>query len=154
MPYLVDGNNVMGQRVGWHRDKAGARKRLIQDLARFLAARKAKVTVVFDGSPDTDFPEGSRYKSVRILYARAGSDADSRVKDLIRRSTNKRNLIVVSSDRELAAVAAGQGARVVPSGKFRKMLNEAIAASPDKPAQSDRIDIDEWLDYFERSEMN
>jgi len=154
MPYLVDGNNVMAQRVGWHRDKAGARRRLIQDLARFLAARKVKVTVVFDGSPDTDFPEGSRYKSVRILYARAGSDADSRVKELVRRSTNKRDLILVSSDRELAAAAAGQGARVVPSGKFRKMLNEAIAEGPEKPAQTDQIDIDEWLDYFERSETN
>lgn len=154
MPYMVDGNNVMAQRVGWHRDKAGARRRLIQDLARFLAARKVKVTVVFDGSPDTDLPEGSRYKSVRILYARAGSDADSRIKDLIRRSTSKRDLILVSSDRDLAAFAAGQGARVIPSGQFRKMLNEAIAASPEKPAQSDQIDIDEWLDYFERSETN
>jgi hypothetical protein len=23
MAYLVDGNNVMGQRVGWHKDKRG-----------------------------------------------------------------------------------------------------------------------------------
>ena len=37
MPYLVDGNNVMAQTVGWHRDRAAARKRLIRDLARFHA---------------------------------------------------------------------------------------------------------------------
>ena len=43
MSYLVDGNNVMAQRVGWHRDKAGARRRLLGELARF--AREAGVTV-------------------------------------------------------------------------------------------------------------
>jgi chloramphenicol 3-O-phosphotransferase len=43
MSYLIDGNNVMAQRVGWHRDKPGARRRLLEELARF--AREAGVTV-------------------------------------------------------------------------------------------------------------
>jgi hypothetical protein len=34
--YLVDGNNVMGQRVGWHRDKPAAAARLIEELGRAL----------------------------------------------------------------------------------------------------------------------
>ena len=51
MSYLVDGNNVMAQRVGWHRDKAGARRGLLDELARFAAAKRARVTVVFDGAP-------------------------------------------------------------------------------------------------------
>ena len=69
MPYVVDGNNVMAQTVGWHRDRAGARRRLIYDLVRFIAVQRVKLNVVFDGAPDDEFPEGRIYKGVRILYA-------------------------------------------------------------------------------------
>ena len=55
MPYLIDGNNVMAQIVGWHRDKGLARRRLIHDLVRFVAVNRTKVTVVFDGAADADF---------------------------------------------------------------------------------------------------
>ncbi|MEJ2717133.1 MAG: NYN domain-containing protein [Deltaproteobacteria bacterium] len=115
MPYLVDGNNVMAQTVGWHRDRAAARKRLIRDLARFVAIRKVKVRVVFDGSPDDEFPEGRKYKSVLVLYAKQGSDADSRIKGLVDKSTNKRDITVVSSDKALGSYVAGRGAKVLTS---------------------------------------
>ena len=52
MPYLIDGNNVMAQRVGWHKDKRAARRRLLEDLARFGASHGARIAVVFDGAPD------------------------------------------------------------------------------------------------------
>jgi predicted RNA-binding protein with PIN domain len=154
MPYLIDGNNVMAQIVGWRQDKGGARKRLIHSLARFVAVRRAKVTVVFDGPQDTEFPEGAKYKSVRVLYARPGSDADSRIKDLIKKSTNKRDLILVTSDKPLGGFAAHQGARVMSSGQFRKLLDESAAAGPEKPSQTQQVDIDEWLEFFKRSDKN
>ncbi|MBI4963526.1 MAG: NYN domain-containing protein [Desulfomonile tiedjei] len=154
MPYLIDGNNVMAQTIGWHKDKVAARRNLIHSLAKFLAVRKAKVTVVFDGPQDAEFPEGSKYKSVKILYAHPGSDADSRIKDLVKKSTNKRDLILVSSDKALGGFVAHQGARVMPSGQFRKLLEEAAAMSPTKPMQTEHIDIDDWLDFFKRSDKN
>ena len=52
MSYLVDGNNVMGQRVGWHRDRAGARRRLVDELQRFARRSGDRIEVVFDGVPD------------------------------------------------------------------------------------------------------
>jgi len=148
MPYLVDGNNVMAQIVGWHTDKAAARRRLIQNLARFLAARKVKVKVVFDGSPDEEFPEGVKYKSVHVLYARPGSDADTRIQELIRKSSSKRDLIVVTSDRALAAFARRQGAKVVPSGQFRKMMREALGADAEETAPDQPINVEDWMNYF------
>ncbi len=84
MHYLVDGNNVMAQTVGWHKDKRAARKSLIRDLSRFIAVHRAKIKVVFDGRPDEEFPDGTKYRSVQILYARYGSDADSRIKEIVR----------------------------------------------------------------------
>jgi hypothetical protein len=36
MAYIVDGNNVMGQTPGWHRDKSKSRRALLQKLAGFV----------------------------------------------------------------------------------------------------------------------
>jgi predicted RNA-binding protein with PIN domain len=153
MPYLVDGNNVMAQTVGWHRDKAVARRRLIHELARFLAVHRVKLKVIFDGVPDDEFPEGCKFKSVHILYARPGSDADSRIKDIVRKSSFKRDMIVVSSDRDLASHAKNQGAKVISSGQFRVMLEEAAkTAIPADKAGVGAVDVDEWLDFFNKSE--
>jgi len=150
MPYVVDGNNVMAQSVGWHRDKAGARRRLIHDLVRFIAVRRVKLKVVFDGAPDEEFPEGLKYKGVHILYARPGSDADSRIMDLVGKSSHKRDLIVVSSDKALVSFANHQGARTISSGKFRRLLEDTAkaAGSMEKSGREESVDVEEWLEFF------
>lgn len=145
MPYLVDGSNVMAQTVGWHRDKASARKRLIRDTARFVASTRAKVTLVFDGAPDEDFPDGTTHRSVRILYSRPNEDADTRIVELVRTARSKRELVVVTSDRQLASSVRTEGARVIRSGEFRTMLSDTICEETEKP---DADDVDRWLEVF------
>jgi len=154
MPYIVDGNNVMAQTVGWHRDKAAARRRLIHDLVRFVALQRVKLKVVFDGAPDEEFPEGRKFKGVHILYARPGSDADSRIKELVSKASYKRDLVAVSSDRALASFIQHQGARVISSGRFRGLLAECLkqGSSREKSGQGDRVDVEEWLEFFKKSE--
>jgi predicted RNA-binding protein with PIN domain len=150
MHYIVDGNNVMAQTVGWHKDKRAARRKLIRELTRFVGAHRTNVKVVFDGLPDELFLDDIRYKSVHILYSGPGADADSRIKDLVRTSSYKRDIVVVSSDRDLASFARKQGTKVISSGKFRKMLNEAQKV--DRPesdsAHQPSADVEEWLEYF------
>jgi predicted RNA-binding protein with PIN domain len=150
MPYMVDGNNVMAQTVGWHRDKAGTRRRLIHDLVRFVASKRVKLKVVFDGAPDEEFPEGMKYKGVHILYARPGSDADSRIMELVDRASNKRDLVVVTSDRALALFVKHRGARTMRSGEFRRLLEDSPKpASPmEKSGNGNSVDVEEWLEFF------
>ena len=148
MPYVVDGNNVMAQIVGWHRDKPRARRRLIHDLVRFIAVRRVKLKVVFDGAPDEEFPEGLKYKGVRILYARPGSDADSRIMDLVGKSSHKRDLIVISSDKALVSFVNHQGARTLSSGKFRRLLEVTAKVAMEKSGRGESVDVDEWLEFF------
>jgi predicted RNA-binding protein with PIN domain len=149
MSYLIDGNNVMAQRVGWHRDKPGARRRLLGELARF--AREAGVTVeaVFDGAPDEFFPDGSYFMGVRVFYAERGRDADARIKGLVEASRERRTLKVVTSDRALADYVRRCGAEVIRSGEFRRRLDAAPAAPEEK--QSDGVkesELGEWMYYF------
>ena len=95
MSYLVDGNNVMGQRVGWHKDKPGARRRLLTELSRFARAAGVTLDVVFDGAPEEFFPDGSLFMGVRVYYAARGSNADERIKALVEASCERRTLLVV-----------------------------------------------------------
>ncbi|HXG64308.1 MAG TPA: NYN domain-containing protein [Blastocatellia bacterium] len=150
MPYIVDGNNVMGQTPGWHRDKARARRRLLEDLAAFARAKKARVTVVFDGAPDREAPEASAFRGVKVLYANPGSDADSRIERLVETSADRRGLTVVTSDRHLAFTVRARGASVMRSGEFRRQMAEAITSRP--VAEDGEVfetgNVNEWMRYF------
>jgi predicted RNA-binding protein with PIN domain len=150
MSYIVDGNNVMGQTPGWHRDKANARRQLVEQLAEFARLKKARVTVVFDGEPDRLMPDSSAYRGVKVLYAERGSNADARIERLVESALNARGLTVVTSDKQLAFLVRARGARVVRSGEFRKQMGEAFAARPTiaDGEQTEIGNVDEWLRYF------
>jgi predicted RNA-binding protein with PIN domain len=121
--YLVDGNNVMGQRVGWHRDKAGARRRLLAELTELAREVGEPVDVVFDGLPDDDHPDGSTVGGVRVYYAGRGSDADTRIRRLVEDAPEREGLKVVTSDRRLAEDVRRHGVQVIRSGQLRRRLD-------------------------------
>jgi predicted RNA-binding protein with PIN domain len=149
--YVIDGNNVIGGRVGWYRDKPGSRRLLLHDLARLARVKKLRLNVVFDGAPDPQFPDGSSYRGVRIFYARLGSDADSRVVEMVEAERNKKSLVVVTSDRKLTSRVRASGARVLRSGEFRRMLDEIAENATDQEADTPKIkddEMSEWLRYF------
>ncbi|HZI19187.1 MAG TPA: NYN domain-containing protein [Pyrinomonadaceae bacterium] len=156
MSYLVDGNNVMGQRIGWHRDKAGARRRLLEELARFARSARVSVAVVFDGAPDEHFPDGSSFMGVRVHYAARGSDADSRIKQMVEASRERRTLKVITSDRALADYVRLCGAEVIRAGEFRRRLDEADAGGAGGRGGSTATghegvrpaELEEWMHYF------
>ena len=150
MPYLVDGNNVMAQRVGWHRDKPKARRGLMDELAQFARGARVRVSVVFDGAPEQHFGDGASYQGVRVFYAERGSNADERIKQMVENARERRTLIVVTSDRQLADYVRRCGAQVLRSGEFRKKMEAASI----KGAQQDNDEVpaggklDEWMRYF------
>ena len=151
MSYLIDGNNVMAQRVGWHRDKPGARRALMDDLARFALGRRARVEVVFDGAPEKHFADGASYKGIRVFYAERGSNADERIKQLVEQSRERRTLLVVTSDRALADYVRRCGAQVIRSGEFRKRMEEAATADNSRQEADDPSvngELNEWMRYF------
>ena len=156
MAYIVDGNNVMGQTPGWHRDKPGSRQRLLRELAAFVAATRARVTVVFDGAPEDGVPDGATFRGVKVYYPGRGSDADSVIERLVAGSRDRRGLLVVTSDRQLAAECRDLGARVVRSGEFRKQMASAGDRAAGSPTVGDPGEsetpvagaVDDWMRYF------
>jgi len=150
MAYIVDGNNVMGQTPGWHRDKSRSRRALLERLAAFARLKKARVTVVFDGGPDSAVPEGSAFRGVKVLYAARGSDADTRIERLVETSNDPRGLTVVTSDRHLAFLVRSLGAAVIRSGEFRKQAERLLESAPgaEDGEQFEVGDVNGWMRYF------
>lgn len=153
MSYLIDGNNVMAQRVGWHRDRRGARRSLLDTLARFAEGKRAKVTVVFDGAPEQHFADGASYRGVRVFYAERGSNADERIKGLVEASRERRTLLVVTSDRALSDYVRRCGARVLRAGEFRQRMEDTLAEAEGKPEVEARRgvaaeEVSGWMRYF------
>jgi predicted RNA-binding protein with PIN domain/nicotinic acid mononucleotide adenylyltransferase len=121
---LVDGNNVIGSRPdGWWRDRQGAARRLVAELAAYAARTGDQVMAVFDGRPVPGLAEGM-HDGVHVAYAtRAGRNAgDDRIVEEIARDDHPASLTVVTSDRELAQRARELGAEVEGAGAITREL--------------------------------
>ena len=121
---IVDGNNVMGQRVGWHRNKIAAQQQLINEVERIALSRNEPHTLVFDAKPKPTRPDKQNRKMLTILYARKGSSADELILELVYHNNHQSELLVVTSDRALTRQIHVLGVKVMRSGAFRQMLEQ------------------------------
>lgn len=101
---IVDAMNVIGTRPnGWWRDRDGAARRLVADLQRLAATEGAPLTVVLDGRPLPDLPEGT-HDGVLVLHGRGGRDgADDRIVSWLEAlpEGDRDEYTVVTADRRL-----------------------------------------------------
>ena len=128
---VVDAMNVIGSRpTGWWRDRDGAVRRLVERLQRLATQDQQPITVVIDGRPMSDLPEGA-HASVEVLYAsRAGRNAaDDRIVELLDALPDATRVEVVTSDRELRRRAEERGVRVRGAGQLLRRLDELDAGS-------------------------
>ena len=128
---LVDGMNLIGSRPDrWWNDRDGAVHRLVGELDRFAAATGEDVTVVFDRRPP-DLEPG-RHGAVEVAFAsRRGRDAaDHEIVAMVAADPEPGGFLVVTSDRRLAERVRDLGALVEPSSRFRRRIDQALAADP------------------------
>jgi predicted RNA-binding protein with PIN domain len=113
--FLVDGMNVIGSRPnGWWRDRDAAARALLGRLQELAARSDDEFTLVLDGRPLDDVPEG-RHEGVEVRYARRpGRNAgDDRIVETLAADPDPATSCVVTSDRDLADRARELGAAVV-----------------------------------------
>jgi uncharacterized protein YaiI (UPF0178 family) len=120
MHWVVDAMNVIGSRPdGWWRDRAGAIERLVVQLD-WGAETGERVTVVLEQPPR----ERLDTERLEVVWApRPGPDSADR--EIVRRLDDwlaSDEVIVVTSDRDLAERAHGLGAEVEPAAAFRARL--------------------------------
>ena len=123
MRWVVDGMNVIGSTPdGWWRDRAGARRRLVDRLAA-LAGPQDHVTVVFDGRPDPGEVEDAAAAGIAARFAPGGPNAaDRAIEELLPSLGDLRTVTVVTSDAALADAVRRAGAAVEGAKAFRARL--------------------------------
>ena len=146
MPYLLDGNNLIGLVRRTARPSEGDRAALISEIADRLRKTRARATIFFDG------PAGARPSALGALIVRTadGESADDAILREIQRSRVPGELFVVTADRELSRRARDAGAKVTsPKTFFERFGSGEPPADGRAPASA--IDVEDWMRYFEDS---
>lgn len=142
MPYLLDGNNLVGLVRHTSRPSADDRGALVAEVAGRLRRTRARATIFFDG------PAGEKPAELGTLTVRgAGREsADDAILREVARSRAPGEIIVVTADRELARRCRDAGAKVCAPSEFFERFGRGSARTPvEKPAA---VDVDEWMRYF------
>ncbi len=142
MPYLVDGNNLIG-RAGRGKASDEDRSALIRELSDRLRRTRARVIVYFDGAG-----EGVSLGSLSIRFSGSVTADDAIVRELAR-SRAPREEMVVTADRDLARRARDAGGRALSPEEFWSRFGSERGAK--KPGSTDepRVDVAEWTRFFE-----
>ena len=132
MHIIVDGYNLIRQsdtfRQAERKSLEEGRNALIRNLIDYRRFRGHRITVVFDGwvggSPkeERDIAGG-----VEIIYSRLGEKADEVIKRLLEKAGEE--ILVVTSDREIAVFAARRGKTAVASAEFAVRLERSDGGS-------------------------
>jgi len=146
MPYLVDGNNLLGSwegaaRRGWASGGDAARRGVLPAPARPRHDRLRRRAAAPDRSAQQIGP-------VAIRVPAEGQDADSVIRSIIDRAERPREWIVVTSDKPLYSYVRTRGASVLRAHEWNALASQAgrSVTQGDKPERE--TDVEGWLDVF------
>ena len=119
--YILDGNNLIGKIPELFniqkKDPQSSRVKLAYMIDNYFSSRKEKVSLHFDGfSKDV-----IKINNAKIIYS-DNKSADEKIKIQIEKSKNTRQLIVVTSDNNLAQFAKVCSCKVIASDSFAKII--------------------------------
>ena len=129
MAYLIDGNNLLGTLFpGHHRDPENKRK-LVRRLIAFQRSKRARLILVFDGAASADAEAmAADEERFAVVHPPPGESADTAIREIIDAMSDRRKLVVVSSDREIRSFARVQGASDRTAREFKIELNRTLKA--------------------------
>jgi predicted RNA-binding protein with PIN domain len=143
MPYLLDGNNLIGAVRKTSRPSEDDRQALIAELAARLRTTRARAILFFDG------PGGGRGSSLGALTIRAsaGGSADDAIIREVERAARPSEVTVVTGDRGLARRCRDAGSAVLDPAAFFARFGKSAAGAAGAP-DAGRIDVADWMEYF------
>ena len=153
MPYLIDGNNLLGS-WGGPAVPGDGRAEVVRRVAEFCRAKGARAVLVFDGAPFRPELGGQELGAVSIRFPPQGRDADSLIRDLVDGADRPGELVVVTSDKPLYSYARTRGAQVLRAHDWNALARGAkprasrAAAKSEKPERE--TDVEGWLKRFSR----
>jgi len=125
LQYIIDGYNTIKHPkfIRTHKnseDPVGALLTFIK-IKKSTVSSSDKVCIVFDGYP---LGQTSDDSSAMVIFSRKIS-ADEKIKRLVEESANRKNLVVVSDDRDLRFAVKSLGAQCLEVAEFIKEKRES-----------------------------
>jgi predicted RNA-binding protein with PIN domain len=152
VPYLIDGNNLLGS-WGATRPPGDGRLEVVRRVAVFCRSKGARATVVFDGAPFRLELGDQHLGPVALRFAPQGGDADSVIRDIIDRAAWPGEILLVTSDKALYSYARTRGVSTLRADEWNSLVRgttsfrpRARAAAAEKPDRE--TDIEGWLRRF------
>ena len=125
---IIDGYNLIGIQ---HGNLEKEREMLINSLVEYRRRKGHAITIVFDGWKSGEATESrSVIGGVTVIYSRIGEKADSVIKRIV--SSEKREWIVVTSDRDIADHAWSVGSIPIPSEAFLGAIQRKASYTSDE----------------------
>ena len=154
--YIIDGYNVLKQMPEYTGKKLKqGRDELIRlfKIQRPQGSLKNEVIIVFDGISSNNYIDDyltndyiiERQYNLKIIFTKKES-ADNRIKNIVIKSDNPRNIIVVTDDKELRQSVRINGAKVLNVKEFIKPIIKTNKKSFENPKKE--------LDLFEKISIN
>ncbi|MCU0276305.1 MAG: NYN domain-containing protein [Acidobacteria bacterium] len=158
MPYIIDGNNLIGSAPDFSLGDPEARGRMVSTIKKFQESKNTKVTVVFDGEPQGSERHNPINAKMQVIYPRYGQSADDEIKRILEGYRHVKETILVTTDRELKTFAKEMGVRTINSIEFYYLLKKNSVSYGKKEETLKRVnarvsqnEVEQWLKIFSDS---
>lgn len=114
LQYVIDGYNIIKHSLFTkhaHKKIQDPRIKLQEFIYfnRLCGSRNNKIILVFDGYPDSRYQEAKL--GIEEIFSKKES-ADEKIKIMVAKSQNAKNIVVVSDDKEIRSFVKSYGAKV------------------------------------------
>ena len=152
MRYLIDGHNLIAHLPDINLEDPHDEVKLVYKLRGFSARTGKKITVVFDGGIPGGVSKSLSTTRISVKFASSNrSTADQILKNTLRSTKNPHDVILVTSDNEISAVASSRKIKTLAAREFIQLLRP-----PDDMLTSEKEDnptlsageVETWLQIF------
>ena len=157
MAYLIDGNNLIGSAPDFSLADPESRGKMVSLIRKFQESKNTKITVFFDGEPQSSELKNPINAKLTVVYPRYGLTADDEIKRMLDNYQQHKEIILVTTDRELKKYAKDKGARTINSIEFYFTLKKAFLSQGKKEETLKRVhtlvsqnEVEQWLKIFNK----
>jgi len=157
MPYIIDGDNLIGSSPDFSKDDAEVHDKLIHLLKHFQETRKNNVIIVFEKEQSNCVYKDNIHPKFSVFYPKKDSSLLFEIKRILDTFHNFKNVTLVTSIRELKEYAKDKGAKTINTIEFYFELKRALRLDGQKEESQKRIkteltehEIDHWMKIFEQ----
>lgn len=147
LTYIIDGNNLIGKipllMNLQKKDRLASREKLVYMLDRHFIKKKVNVTLHLDGHPANKINSSK----MKIIYSE-NQTADEKIKKQISQSKSPRNIMVVTSDSNLAQFAKVCSSTVVSSEQFSSEMSKTNSGLDEESIIKQIDNVEEFKKLF------